>query len=273
MKAEIWEKFKSRFAIDEIIELYGFSEVRGTLINLVGKSGMVGRILDPAAAATIKLDLDAENFVRAEDGSMIRYTEPGDKGIYIINVNDRADSMIEYAERAETDKEILVDVFEKGDRWFNSGDLLELHDDGWLSFSDRLGDTYRWKGENVSTQEVESILADFSAVDFAAVYGVHIGDMSGQAGMATILMNKDVDWNWEEFGEFVQANLPSYAIPRFLRFRQQLEMTATHKVKNVDLKKEGDIGLFFRRAKSSEYVCGNTELNYEKVFESLEREF
>ncbi|MCP4579015.1 MAG: long-chain-acyl-CoA synthetase [Deltaproteobacteria bacterium] len=239
LKAEIWEKFKERFGIDEIIECYGFSEVKGSIINIAGKVGMIGRILNSAAAAVLKYDTDAGTFERDENGNMIRCTEPGERGVYIINVMDAAAVMNEYTDEQQTEKKLLRDVFEKGDVWFDSGDLFQLHEDGWLSFKDRLGDTFRWKGENVATQEVESILMDFPGVELASVYGVHIQDMSGQAGMAAIIKSRDIEWDWDRFHGFVQENLPSYAIPRFIRFCRQLDMTATFKQKKVDLRKAG----------------------------------
>ncbi len=239
LKAEIWADFKKRFDIDEIIEVYGASEARGSLINLTGKVGMIGRILDQSTAAIAKYDLDADEFLRDDDGFMIRGAAPGDRGIYVINVAGKAVTMNEYTDIKETGKKILHDVFSQGDAWFNSGDLFELHEDGWLSFMDRLGDTFRWKSENVSTQEVESILMDFEAVELATVYGVHIENMTGQAGMASVVKMPETKWDWGEFVDFAQKNLPSYAIPRFIRFREKLEMTSTLKVKKVNLRNEG----------------------------------
>ncbi len=259
LKGEIWERFRQRFDIQDIIELYGASEVRGTLVNMAGKVGMVGRILDPNTAALLRYDTDSDSFFRDNNKGLIRCSTPGEQGIYIINTRNIATSLNEYTDDSQTETKLLRDVFEKGDVWFNSGDLLMLHEDGWLSFSDRLGDTFRWKSENVSTQEVESILMDFPAIELAVVYGVQIENMSGQAGMVSLVQKQNVDWDWLAFTGFVREHLPSYAVPRFVRFRRQLEMTATMKIKKVKLRKEGfdpdriSDPLFFWNGETHEY--------------------
>ncbi len=239
LKAEIWEKFKERFGIEDIIEFYGASEIRGSLVNIPGKPGMIGRILNEAIGAVVKYDLEKEALIQNNEGYLTRCTEPGDLGIYIINGDNRSINLNEYTDPKDTEKKILRDVFQKDDIWFSTGDLLEVHEDGWLSFSDRLGDTFRWKSENVSTQEVESILMSYKHVKLTTVYGVSVSGLPGQAGMACIVKKIDAPWEWKDFRDFVKANLPSYAIPRFIRFRDQLEMTATLKIKKVNLRKQG----------------------------------
>ena len=260
LKAALWEGFKERFAIDEIVEVYGASEGGSPLINIAGVPGMVGRIFNPAASALVKYDMDADQFELDENGFMVRCAGPGDQGVFIVSKNDAGTSINDYTDAKATSEKILHDVFEKGDAWFNSGDLFEIHDAGWLSYKDRLGDTFRWKSENVSTQEVESILMEFPGVELAAVYGVDVPNMPGKAGMAAMMRSPDVVWDWDGFARYVGESLPSYAIPRFIRFREQLDLTATHKMKKQLLKEEAfdpervDGPLYYRDGATERYL-------------------
>ena len=260
LKAELWEKFRKRFAIEEIVEVYGASEGGSPLINIAGVPGMIGRMFNPAASALIKYDIDADRFELDEKGFMVRCAEPGDQGVFIVSRNEAGTNFNDYTDARATSEKILRDVFEKGDAWFNSGDLFQFHDDGWLSYKDRLGDTFRWKSENVSTQEVESILMEFPGVELAAVYGVDVPNMPGKAGMAAIKRSSDRPWDWDDFTGYLSENLPHYAIPRFIRFREEMDFTNTHKMKKQRLKEDAfdpekmDGPLYYRDGATETYL-------------------
>ncbi len=234
LKAELWEKFKNRFAIEEIVEVYGASEGGIPLTNIAGVPGMVGRLANPAATL-VKYDTINQGFVYDENGYMIRCEEPGDLGVLIYSKTDPSVNINEYTDEKATDNKIVRNVFEKGDAWFNSGDLFMLHEGRWLSFKDRLGDTFRWKSENVSTQEVESILMNHPGIELAVTYGVEVPHMPGKACMAAIKQNSQFSWDWDEFNQYVSANLSNFAIPRFIRFVEKIELTSTHKMKKSHL--------------------------------------
>lgn len=237
LKAELWEKFKQRFAIEDIFEVYGASEGGTQLINIAGAPGMVGRLFNPAAAL-VKYDAEKEEFLRDENGFMIRCQKPGEMGILVVSKTDPSININDYTDEKAVEKKVLRNVFKQGDVWFNTGDLFLLNEGLFLSFKDRLGDTFRWKSENVSTQEVESILMEYPGVELAVVYGVEVPDMPGRAGMAAIKKSSEHTWDWEEFDQYLRANLPPFAIPRFIRFVEEIELTSTHKMKKANFKEE-----------------------------------
>ena len=145
-----------------------------------------------------------------------------------------------YTDEAATQKKLLHNVFRKGDQYFRSGDLLRRDEDGFFYFVDRIGDTFRWKGENVSTTEVEKVANSFDEVSLSAVYGVTMPGGDGRAGMAAIIPECDQDgFDLAGLADHFQRSLPSYAIPKFIRMSIELACTPTHKIKKVDLKKEG----------------------------------
>ena len=143
-----------------------------------------------------------------------------------------------YVNREATEKKVYRDVFKKGDLYFSSGDLLTVDDLGYVYFRDRTGDTFRWKSENVSTTEVESVIASFVGLSDIVVYGVPIASCEGRAGMATIAIHPD-DMKLGDFLCHMRKCLPPYAIPCFVRLNQKIETTGTFKLPKVSLQKEG----------------------------------
>jgi len=141
-----------------------------------------------------------------------------------------------YVSKEATEKKIYRDVFKKGDMMFSSGDLLTVDDLGYVYFKDRTGDTFRWKSENVSTTEVEAVVASFVGLSDVVVYGVPVPGCEGRAGMASIAVN---DMDLPGFYSHLKQALPSYAIPCFIRFSQKIETTGTFKLPKVSLQKEG----------------------------------
>ncbi|MDR3497988.1 MAG: long-chain-acyl-CoA synthetase [Parvibaculum sp.] len=244
LRPEIWPAFQKRFRIPRIIEFYGATEGNVALLNYDGTVGAVGRI--PAWAKKrfnvelVRFNTETEQVVRGADGFCIK-CEPGEAGEAIGKiVNDpnaptgRFDG---YAKKEETEKKILRDVFEKGDQWFRTGDLLKQDRLGYFYFVDRIGDTFRWKGENVSTAEVSEAISVFPGVKEANVYGVAIPGTDGRAGMASIVGDASLDL--DKLRKHIDKELPEYARPIFLRLSPEMETTGTFKQRKVELVKEG----------------------------------
>lgn len=232
LRKNIWEQFKSRFKIEHIYEFYGLTEGHRTLFNADEIPGMVGRFT-MSGLALAKVDPETGEFFKNEKGYSIK-CKPGDVGMALFKVEKRS-FFTGYKDKEKTQKKLLQNVFRNNDSYFNTGDMLKLHDDLWVSFADRFGDTFRWKSENVSTLEVESILNSFPAIQMSAVYGVEIPNTEGKAGMAAIKLNSLIDFNSDEFSRFVVDVLPNYSIPIFVRLCDDLEITGPYKIKKVNL--------------------------------------
>jgi fatty-acyl-CoA synthase len=234
MSPAIWEPFQERFGIPVIREFYGATEGIALLMNVEGRPRMVGR-LGPGQSL-VKCDLAAGGIIRNARG----FCEPvasGETGLLLGRISPIV-SFDGYVDRAATEEKIVANVFKRGDRFFNTGDLLTLHPGRWLSFADRVGDTFRWKGENVSTAEVSSILGDAPGVREANVYGVRVPTAEGRAGMAAV--DVDGDFDLDAFTNFVMERLPRYQRPRFLRILSvEMRVTTTFKHQKVDYRREG----------------------------------
>ena len=236
LRKDIWEEFQSRFQIDHIWEFYGGTDFGVPCFNVDEVPGMVGRKILPTVEI-IKIDQDTGEFYKDENGFYIK-CKSGEIGMLIVNIPNYSEFTL-YKDPEKTKRKVLRSVFEKDDAYLKSGDLLQLHDDNWVSFADRFGDTFRWKGENVSTLEIESILNEFPSIQMCNVYGVSIPKTDGKAGMAALKLVKDLDFDLDQFSGFVVENLPHYSIPVFLRMKDELEFTGTHKLRKVNLRKEG----------------------------------
>lgn len=242
LRPEIWEDFFKRFNIPHLAEFYGSTEGNVSFVNVDGKVGAVGRI-PPFLKSRfehikfVKFDIETEEPVRAPNGLCIECEddEPGEAiGLIGDDVRQRFEG---YNDAEATKKKILRDVFEPGDMWFRTGDLMRKDAKGWVYFIDRIGDTFRWKGENVATNEVGEVLSQFSGIEHANVYGVPVPGTDGKAGMAAITAPGDIDW--DALHGFLAERLPAYACPLFLRVQPEAETTGTFKYRKVDLVKEG----------------------------------
>ncbi|MHA2180355.1 MAG: AMP-binding protein [Promethearchaeota archaeon] len=236
LRKDVWEEFQSRFNIEHIWEIYGGTDIGIPLSNVDGVPGMIGRNILPTVKI-IKIDEDTGEFYRDENGFCIM-CKSGEVGMLVINIPNFSEFTL-YKDHEKTIRKVLRNVFEKDDAYLKSGDLLQLHDNHWVSFADRFGDTFRWKGENVSTLEVESVLNNFPAIQLCNVYGVAIPNTDGKAGMAAIQLVKEENFDPDQFSSFVIDNLPPYAIPVFLRIKDELEFTGTHKLRKVTFRKQG----------------------------------
>jgi len=192
-------------------------------------------------AALIRYDIEADEPIRGADGLCIEcgVDEPGELLGFINEGKTAAGRFEGYTSEEATRKKILRDVVMKGDAWFRSGDLLRRDSGGFYYFVDRLGDTFRWKGENVSTQEVAEAISGHSSVELAVVYGVEVPGADGRAGMATVIPVAGAPFDGAGIYQQIEAGLPAYARPAFLRVQEDVEITGTFKVRKVELQREG----------------------------------
>lgn len=241
LRPEIWPAFQKRFAIPRIVEFYGATEGNVSMLNYDGTVGAVGRLPSYMRGIMqmriVKFDVENEMPVRGPDGFCIECqdSEPGEAIGKISNMPGR--NFEGYTKAADTQKKILQNVFEQGDSWFRTGDLLRREAHGYIYFVDRIGDTFRWKGENVATSEVAEALGVIPGVEEANVYGVSIPGMDGRAGMAAIVAAPEFDPS--NLVQALAGKLPAYARPIFIRLRPQMEITGTFKMRKVELVKEG----------------------------------
>ncbi len=243
LRPEIWQEFFNRFNIPHLAEFYGSTEGNVSFVNYDGKIGAVGKI--PGFLAKqfdhvrfVKFDVETEQPVRGEDGFCV-LAGPDEAGEAIGRIaDDDPRSRFEgYNDREATQKKILTDVFAPGDRWFRTGDLMRKDEQGYIYFVDRIGDTFRWKGENVATNEVAEVFSGYGGIDTVNVYGVTVPGMDGKAGMAALTASGDVDF--DALHAFLRQHLPAYAIPLFLRLQKEAATTGTFKFRKVELVGEG----------------------------------
>jgi citronellyl-CoA synthetase len=230
-----WNEFKTRFAVNHICELYAASDGNIGFTNILNFDNTIGFSL--MSWELVAYDHDSGAPIRQANGLM-RKVAKGEQGLLLAKIDDKA-PLDGYTDPQKTAKVVLEDVFEKGDRYFNTGDLLRNIGFGHAQFVDRLGDTYRWKGENVSTTEVENILLQHPLISEAVAYGVEIRNTNGRAGMAAITPAESLATL--DFGEllaFVREQMPAYAVPLFLRVKVKMETTGTFKYQKTRLKDE-----------------------------------
>jgi fatty-acyl-CoA synthase len=244
LRGDVWRQFRDRFRIPQIIEFYAATEGNVSLFNFEGREGAVGRLPWWAAARfptkIVRLDGEQREPIRNERGFCIECAadEPGEVIGKVLKDAARPGQRFEgYANGTDTDKKLLHDAFVKGDVWFRTGDVMRKDKAGYFYFIDRIGDTFRWKGENVSTTEVEAAVTDFAGILEANVYGVALPGRDGRAGMAAVVARDNL--NLTALREHLAQRLPDYARPLFLRIRQDSDVTTTFKQKKVDLVKQG----------------------------------
>ncbi len=272
MRSDVWRQFVERFGVDQVHEFYAATEGNANMVNMDGHVGAVGQLnlLTRLVYNTILVKWDPinEQPVRNEQGFCIEcdVDEPGELlgKIDPKKVNTRFDG---YADKQATEKKILRDVLEKGDSYFRTGDLLRRDAKGYYYFVDRIGDTYRWKGENVSTNEVADVLTMHPDIEVANVFGVEVPNTDGRAGMASINTPNNAEPNWKSVFDHVRANLAEYAQPLFLRWQKQADLTGTFKLRKVELQQEGfdpdksPDPVYFRDIEAGTYVKVDAELH------------
>lgn len=248
LRPDIWPKFKKRFGIKQIGEFYGATESPAVFANIFDKEGSMGYcspfLQKLQKIAIIQYDIEKDEVIRKPDGLCIRVPEGG-IGELVAKPSSMAKKSVGYTNKEATEKKFLHNVLSQGDQWFRTGDLVKIDKEGWVYFVDRLGDTFRWKGENVATSDVEDVISRFEfnhnrVIEEVTVYGVQIPDTDGRAGMACIRYTGDLEkFPWTEYEAYVTKHLPSYAVPIFIRITNELPITGTYKYSKSDLKKQG----------------------------------
>jgi len=246
LRPEIWSQFQSRFNICEIGEFYGSSEGNIALFNHAttpraqGAIGHMGMLMQQLGFCKIlKFNHDTEELVRDPVTGFCIEADFGEPGEAVAEIKDRPAGTFDgyYGSDDQTNKKVLTDVFIKGDRYFRSGDLLTRDDKGYYYFVDRIGDTFRWKAENVSTTEVAGIVSQVPGVVEANVYGVELPGKDGRACCAACVLDETFDPKM--FADICKKELPAYAIPLFIRSLKQMDTTGTFKTQKVQLRNEG----------------------------------
>lgn len=242
LRPDVWHQFKKRFGIRRIAEFYGSSEGNVGFVNMLNKDCTVGTTSIPLAL--VKYDVEADEIVRDSKDRLIEVAA-GEPGLLLGKITELT-AFEGYTTKEDTEKKILRDAFTDGDAWFNTGDLMKSVDVGFslglthYQFVDRVGDTFRWKSENVSTNEVGEIINSHPQIDFCNVYGVEIPGADGKAGMAAIVLAEGVTQiDLASISVWVNEQLPGYAQPVFLRIQSEIDTTGTFKMVKGDLRKEG----------------------------------
>ena len=241
MRPDVWLGFKKRFGISRVAEFYGASEGNVAFANLMNRDCTVG--MTSAEVALVEYDVDNDEIVRDAAGRCVP-VKAGEPGLLLGKITE--DTVFEgYTDLEATEKKIVRSALETDDAWFNSGDLMRTVDVGFTlgyphyQFVDRVGDTFRWKSENVSTNEVGEIINGFGQIKFCNVYGVEIPGTDGRAGMAAVTLQDGVaELDVDAFSTFLRSELPAYAVPLFVRIQPDIDVTGTFKMVKGDLRKQ-----------------------------------
>lgn len=235
LRPEIWDEFQQRFGIEHINEFYGASECNLVFTNAFNLPHTAG--FTPLAFTVVEYDIVNDEPVYNSEGKMIK-VKTGEVGLLLTKVT-KSSPFDGYTDDKESDKKLFKSVLKDGDCYFNTGDLVYYQGFRHIAFVDRLGDTFRWKGENVATTQVEGQLNDFKQIDQSVAYGVQLPHHDGRAGMVALTLNCPIhEFSASEFYQHVTSVLPNYAQPVFIRLRTQQEVTGTFKYKKTDLKNE-----------------------------------
>ncbi|KAJ3073846.1 Fatty-acid-CoA ligase FadD6 [Podochytrium sp. JEL0797] len=255
LRPDVWKKFVDRFCIDQVFEFYGSTEGNSTMYNFwtkgnpgLGAVGKLTRATEWLQGVTIVKcgdeDDGAEGPWRDPVTGFCRKCDVGQVGELVSKIDDASLTKAfkgYYKDREGSEKKVLGNVFDKGDRYFRTGDTMRLDADGFMYFSDRIGDTFRWKGENVSTQQVAEIMHDFPGIVEANVVGVRVPGEDGRAGLAVVSIDTDA-FRVEELGDFLLQNLPRFAVPIWIRVLKEVGMedshTGTFKQKKVEFRNQ-----------------------------------
>jgi citronellyl-CoA synthetase len=265
LRPSIWNEFKTRFGIDTVAELYASSEGNIGFSNFFNMNNTVG--FSTAPYKLVAFHDGTRDPMRDEKG-FIKEVPKGEPGLLIGQIT-KIWSFEGYTQKEATEKSILRDAFKKGDEWFNTGDVLKNIGCGHLQFVDRMGDTYRWKGENVSTNEVENIIDGSGLVEEAIVYGVEIPDTNGKAGMVTLVAKSPAEFDPDQLYRYLKDNLPPYAIPVFMRVTTAIEKTGTFKYRKVDIQK---MGYSLDKKEDDVYVLLPKKKQYQRLTPELKKQ-
>lgn len=252
MRPDVWNRFKERFGIETIGEFYGATEAPSASWNLssndyaagaIGRSGTLASLLLGFRTSIVQVDWETEQPLRSGPNDFCTQVPRGEPGELLMKV-DAAEIEKKYQgyynNQTATESKLMRDVLVKGDAYFRTGDVLRWDEEGRWWFMDRIGDTFRWKSENVSTAEVSEALGTHPAVNEANVYGVEIPHHDGRAGCAAVLLERDVDQKLlDGVAAHVKSRLPKYAVPIFLRVTKQMASTGNNKQQKHLLRTQG----------------------------------
>ncbi|AHH21211.1 putative fatty-acid--CoA ligase [Nocardia nova SH22a] len=264
LRPELWDEFRRRFRIGRVVEFYGASEGNIAFINAFGVDRTAG--FGPLPYAVVEFDEATGKARRYPDGRVHRVPSGG-VGLLLAKVTTRS-PFDGYTDKSATESKLVRDAFREGDCWFDTGDLVR--DQHWrhIAFVDRLGDTFRWKGENVATTEVEGAFDGAPGITEAVVYGVDVPGADGKAGMAAVTVESGAEFDGPALAAHLYDRLPGYAVPLFVRVVSELETTSTFKSRKVDLRKQG----YSDDGDTSLYVLRGREQGYVPFYESYPEE-
>lgn len=244
MSSDVWNEFRERFRIPAVFEFYASTEGGLSLFNVEGKPGSIGRVppylAHRLAPALVRFDPETELPFRDAQGFCIpcAANEPGEALARVLSEKSPTGSRYEgYTDPQASEEKLLRNVFQPGDVWVRTGDLMRCDEKGFFYYVDRVGDTFRWKGENVATTEVAETLCGFPGVKHAVVYGVKVPGADGRIGMAALTIDGKPDL--PRLRDYMAASLATYARPAFLRFREHCNVTGTFKYSKAELVKQG----------------------------------
>ena len=235
LRPAIWDQFTSRFGIDRVCEFYAASEGNTAFVNILNMPKTAG--VCPTPVAFVEYDSETGEPLR-DDKGRVRKVPGGEPGLLLSKVSN-FQPFDGYTDRQASEKKLVRNAFRDGDVWFNTGDLMRSQGFRHAAFTDRLGDTFRWKGENVATTQVEAAVAHDPNVEECTVFGVEVPGAGGRAGMAAIQLKEGTDFDGKALAKAVYEHLPGYAVPLFVRVVESLEYTSTFKSKKVDLREQG----------------------------------
>jgi fatty-acyl-CoA synthase len=254
LRPEIWKQFTERFGIARVCEFYASSEGNTAFINIFNVPGSTG--IAPMPLVYVEYDPDTGDPLR-DDNGRVRRVPAGRPGLLLSPVN-RLQPFDGYTDKASSEKKLVRNAFRDGDCYFNSGDVMSPQGMRHAAFVDRLGDTFRWKGENVATTQVEAALASDPAVEECTVFGVEIPDTGGRAGMAAVQLRDGAEFDGKSLARAAYGELPAYALPLFVRVVKTLEHTTTFKSRKVELREQA----YGSDVKDPLYVLAGREEGY-----------
>jgi fatty-acyl-CoA synthase len=235
LRPEIWDTFQKRFAIQHICEFYGSSEGNLAFVNALGLPRTAGMTMMPYSI--VAYDTENERPQR-NAGDRMRRISVGDVGLLITEVSP-SNPFDGYSDAKASEAKLLHNVFAKGDTWINSGDLVRDQGFRHIAFVDRVGDSYRWKGENVASTDVERAIGSVKGIAQVGVYGVSVPHTEGRAGMAAVVMQAHQGFDGAALARSLFHALPAYAVPLFVRVMPTQKTTGTFKLRKVELKQQG----------------------------------
>ncbi|MGY4649228.1 long-chain-acyl-CoA synthetase FadD6 [Mycobacterium sp. URHB0021] len=235
LRPTIWDQFTERFGIERVCEFYGASEGNTAFVNVLNIDKSTG--ICPTPVAFVEYDEETGDPKRGDDGR-VRKVKTGQPGLLLSKVSS-FQPFDGYTDKKESEKKLVRDAFKEGDVWFNTGDLMRSQGFGHAAFTDRLGDTFRWKGENVATTEVEAAVSTDPQIEEATVFGVEVPGAGGKAGMVAVQLKEGEEFDGKALAKAAYDKLPGYAVPLFVRVMGELAHTSTFKSQKGHLRKEG----------------------------------